>query len=54
MIGIIPCILDVDTVINNSKPQMSITNLVVVFSIKMHHGISVALLTWETSALRLS
>lgn len=30
---------------------MSITNLLVVFSIKMHHGISVALLTWETSAL---
>lgn len=30
---------------------MSITNLLVVFSIKMHHRISVALLTWETSAL---
>lgn len=51
MIGIIPCIFDADTVINNSKPQMSIANLVVVFSIKMYHRISVALLTWESSAL---
>lgn len=53
MIGIIPYILDVDTVINKSKPQIPITSHLVKFNIKMSLGISPALLTSEISVLCL-
>lgn len=45
VIGIILCILDVDTVINKSKPQIPITSHLVVFNSKMSLEISPVLLT---------
>lgn len=49
--GIILCIVDVDTVINKSKPEILITNHIVVFTIKMSLGISPPLLTSEIFVL---
>lgn len=51
VMGIILCILDVDTVINKSKPEIAITNHVVVFTIKTSLRISPALLTSEIFVL---
>lgn len=51
MIGIIACILDVDSVINKNKPEIPITNHIDVFTIKMSPGISPALLTTEIFVL---
>lgn len=51
LMGILMCILDVDTVVNKSKPEIPIINHIIVFTIKMSPGISAALLTTETFVL---